>query len=453
MPDASSSSPSDPLVPSDPSNTAGDAPPDELIPESEATTAAEEDTFFDDDSSAENAPNDPLVPSDPSNTANDASPDELIPESEATTAAEEDIFFDEASSAENAPAEMRDSPAPESGGEPTDASSPQEVSSDSGQEADLEATEADSSSGDPDRGTEPNSTLPGSASNTAAVADDPMMRSAGEAIFAAGEALIEAGEALRSAELGGTIPGENNDVAAQSKLSEAQIAVILARASIDEALSESTQNSNSEQALLQASERLDQAAEAIARATLGTEIGDGDALEEPRGGADEALTVLGREGSDQRIAELDAELNASIAVFESDMQSAREAASAALSGKTLTAVAGPEAAGDFERGIEASAGVAGDDEEDAAATASPGLGQEASGDDSDSQSVVTGRTPDGRRFESPPPPEDLEIPEDIPSPQGDDIVAKQLREAAMAEQDPELREKLWEEYKRYKAGL
>ena len=35
----------------------------------------------------------------------------------------------------------------------------------------------------------------------------------------------------------------------------------------------------------------------------------------------------------------------------------------------------------------------------------------------------------------------------------DDIVARQLREAAIAEDDPELREKLWEEYRRYKASL
>ncbi|MGA1104619.1 MAG: hypothetical protein ACO3T7_13415, partial [Pseudomonadales bacterium] len=339
----------------------------------------------------------------------------------------------------------------ESGGEPTEASSPQEVSSDSGQEADLEANEADSSSGDTDESDAPDSTQPGSASNTAAATDDPTLRSAGEAILAAGEALIQAGEALRSAEQGEPIPGENNDATAQSELSEAQIAVILARASIDEALSEGGRNSISEQALLQASERLDQAAEAIARATLGTGIGDG--FEEPSEGTDEAVTVLGRGGSDQRVAELDAELNASIAVFESEMQSAREAASAALSGKTLTAVAGQERSGDFERGLEANAGDADGDEEGAAAATRAGLGQEASGDDGDSQDVITGRTPDGRRFESPPPPEDLDIPEDIPSPQGDDIVAKQLREAAMAEQDPELREKLWEEYKRYKAGL
>ncbi len=46
-----------------------------------------------------------------------------------------------------------------------------------------------------------------------------------------------------------------------------------------------------------------------------------------------------------------------------------------------------------------------------------------------------------------------QIPEDLPDPQGDDIVAKQLREAAIAEKDPVLKEKLWEEYRRYRDGI
>lgn len=41
-------------------------------------------------------------------------------------------------------------------------------------------------------------------------------------------------------------------------------------------------------------------------------------------------------------------------------------------------------------------------------------------------------------------------PEDLPSGNDDDIVARQIREAAMNETDPQLREKLWEEYRRYK---
>jgi hypothetical protein len=47
---------------------------------------------------------------------------------------------------------------------------------------------------------------------------------------------------------------------------------------------------------------------------------------------------------------------------------------------------------------------------------------------------------------------DLPVPADIPDGQDDDIVARQLREAAENETDPELREKLWEEYRAYKAS-
>ena len=44
------------------------------------------------------------------------------------------------------------------------------------------------------------------------------------------------------------------------------------------------------------------------------------------------------------------------------------------------------------------------------------------------------------------------IPDDIPDGRDDDIVARQLREAAMRETDPALREKLWDEYRKYKNG-
>ena len=46
-----------------------------------------------------------------------------------------------------------------------------------------------------------------------------------------------------------------------------------------------------------------------------------------------------------------------------------------------------------------------------------------------------------------------EIPPDLVSAKGDDIIARQLREAAMKEQDPELRAKLWDEYRKYKRDL
>jgi hypothetical protein len=41
-------------------------------------------------------------------------------------------------------------------------------------------------------------------------------------------------------------------------------------------------------------------------------------------------------------------------------------------------------------------------------------------------------------------------PANIPSGSDDDVVARQLREAAMREPDPAIREKLWDEYRKYK---
>jgi len=43
-------------------------------------------------------------------------------------------------------------------------------------------------------------------------------------------------------------------------------------------------------------------------------------------------------------------------------------------------------------------------------------------------------------------------PKDMPDGSDDDVVARQLREAAERETDPELKKKLWEEYRKYKQG-
>ena len=45
-----------------------------------------------------------------------------------------------------------------------------------------------------------------------------------------------------------------------------------------------------------------------------------------------------------------------------------------------------------------------------------------------------------------------QIPDDIPDGRDDDIVARQIREAAQNATDPELREALWDEYRKYKNG-
>lgn len=43
-------------------------------------------------------------------------------------------------------------------------------------------------------------------------------------------------------------------------------------------------------------------------------------------------------------------------------------------------------------------------------------------------------------------------PADVGDGQDDDIIARQLREAAQKEKDPQLRAKLWDEYRKYKKG-
>jgi hypothetical protein len=80
------------------------------------------------------------------------------------------------------------------------------------------------------------------------------------------------------------------------------------------------------------------------------------------------------------------------------------------------------------------------------------LGEQAAG--ATGQGAVGVANPPSRRGESPisgmSEEEILErTPDDIPITVDDDIIARQLREAALAEDDPALRERLWEEYRKY----
>lgn len=47
-------------------------------------------------------------------------------------------------------------------------------------------------------------------------------------------------------------------------------------------------------------------------------------------------------------------------------------------------------------------------------------------------------------------PSSSKVPEDIPPAENDDIIAQQFRQAAIDETDPDTKEKLWNEYRRYK---
>jgi len=153
---------------------------------------------------------------------------------------------------------------------------------------------------------------------------------------------------------------------------------------------------------------------------------------------------------------LDTRLDASLQVFdekllqEVETRSEEEAASAAggRTGGGRGEVAQDAASGEGESATSTSSGETGAD----ARTASTD-GKTAPGGENAESSPGGGRTQDeetgagsargttGRR-----------TPPDIPDGSDDDIVARQIREAAEKERDPELRKKLWEEYRRYKSG-
>lgn len=103
---------------------------------------------------------------------------------------------------------------------------------------------------------------------------------------------------------------------------------------------------------------------------------------------------------------------------------------------------GEQAGGDgqFPAGGEGEAGESAQTEESGQAGETGG--QRAEGDDQ--VASAGGKNEGGTRVGT------SSIPPDIPDGKDDDIVARQLREAAESEQDPELREKLWDEYRKYK---
>ena len=241
-----------------------------------------------------------------------------------------------------------------------------------------------------------------------------------EALARAGISLTSAGELLSQ-----SATNDAGSDALDAALSDASIAILILEQQLDQMETSGVAGDR----VSDAARLVVLANEALSDATLAT---DGRAPL-PAISAGTSQTA-----EDQRIAELDAELERSIVVFEADIQDARNAVAAELAGGPTGAAGGPSMV-DLAEGLAQAAPVnvtedAGDAPDEATAEATAPQGR------------APGKT-------QPQPAGPAPIPEDIPSPQGDDIVAKQLREAAAAEQDPALREKLWDEYKRYKQGL
>ena len=149
------------------------------------------------------------------------------------------------------------------------------------------------------------------------------------------------------------------------------------------------------------------------------------------------IDQAGEQTTDEQIASLDAELLSGLGEFDEMLLREQERVRAAA---PMTDAAGGGGAGDAgtAEGLEGAEGAEGADGE---------AGTEADGDSgtdaSQGEGAGTGaQRQAGRRG----------VPPDIPDGSDDDVVARQLREAAEKETDPELKKKLWEEYRKYKQG-
>ena len=109
--------------------------------------------------------------------------------------------------------------------------------------------------------------------------------------------------------------------------------------------------------------------------------------------------------------------------------------------------AGAGAAGGGDSGSDSEQGS-----ESGSMSEESGAGENSPGRQQGNESETGTNFPSGGAAGEPSPAGNSNIPDDIPDGSDDDVIARQLREAAEKETDPELQKKLWEEYRRYKSG-
>lgn len=163
------------------------------------------------------------------------------------------------------------------------------------------------------------------------------------------------------------------------------------------------------------------------------------------------------------IGDIDAQLDASIAIFDGMVlkeRSKAEAIEASLGhggeGAEESGGSGGEGSlfedGDIYEGLPGYGEFPESADQSEAASnqqqaSNEGEGSTASADASSNESSAEGSVASPSGLETT---RRGDIPKDIEGGSDDDIVARQIREAALKEKDPELREKLWDEYRKYK---
>ena len=158
-----------------------------------------------------------------------------------------------------------------------------------------------------------------------------------------------------------------------------------------------------------------------------------------------AVDQAGEQTSSEKTADLDAQLFSGISEFDEMLLREQERI------KSATPHAGDgEGSGDGSGGGGSGDGDGDSGEyegEGASGEAGEGEGQVATGEGDSTDydgSAGSGSTQPAGKGQPPPP--------GTPDGSDDDVVARQLREAAEKETDPVLKKKLWEEYRKYKEG-
>ena len=171
--------------------------------------------------------------------------------------------------------------------------------------------------------------------------------------------------------------------------------------------------------------------------------GDQGGSDSDQNGSQEG-SASGQQG--ESIEGLDAELDASLEGFDenvggSSSQDSDEIDILSPSGSSGVAADEPL----FE---EADTGIPGESNAEIEQAAQDGPEGQSSAPGAEGEPASQGSATDGGEQQTDT--EIIPIPDDIDDGQGDDIVLRQIRDAAMKEKDPVLRERLWDEYRRIK---
>jgi len=151
--------------------------------------------------------------------------------------------------------------------------------------------------------------------------------------------------------------------------------------------------------------------------------------------------------STERTATMDAELNAGLGEFDEmllrEQERVKAAAARSDAGGSSAAGSSGQGGGQGEGDSGAEGGQTGDGGESGGETGTGGQPvSSGAGDQPPSGAAGGSGTQTGTRGQA----------GDIPDGSDDDLVARQMREAAEKETNPELKKKLWEEYRKYKQG-